>query len=95
MLFEGDSFGVGYLNFKQFAKHVSDFIAQCMNADKKAADIVATAVHGQSGSVRISQKQLKEQARCSCTTVTIMSNTLNIITHLPLAGYLQNVEARR
>ena len=72
MLFEGDSHGVGYLNFKQFDKHVSDFIANCMDADKKAADIVAAAVHGHSGSARISQKQLKEQARCSSTTMTIV-----------------------
>eukprot|EP01043_Picozoa_sp_COSAG02_P004186 COSAG02_NODE_107_length_36312_cov_45.037942_35_plen_84_part_00 len=62
MIFEGDSQGVGHLNYAQFAQHVSEFVAKCLEADKKAADIVATAVQGNS-SARISQKQLKEQAR--------------------------------
>lgn len=75
MIFEGDSQGVGHLNYAQFAEHVREFVANCLDADKKAADIVATVAQGNS-SVRISQRQLKEQARCTFSIITHPSSII-------------------
>jgi hypothetical protein len=61
MVFEGDSQGVGHLSYAQFAQHVGEFVANCLEADQKAASIVASAVQG--SPQRISKTQLKEQAR--------------------------------
>ena len=61
MVFEGDTSGVGHLTYVQFAQHVTDFVKSCLDADQKAAAIVANAVRGDPK--RISNKELKEQAK--------------------------------